>query len=124
MIAEKVKIVIVKPGQRPVAATIDNDLKKYQEIVNGHIECATEYHLPGTLIVCNDEGKIHFWRLKNDGIEDRNNPYRPNREINKGRIGSDWIFGTFFIVGNGEEDFVSLTDEQIKKATYRFRAFK
>lgn len=123
MTAEKIKIVIVKPGQRPVVATIENDLRNYQYIVNGHIETTVEYHLPGMLIVCNDEGKNFFWRLRNDGIEDRNNPYRPNREINKRRAGNDWIFGTFFIIGNGEDDFVSLTDEQIKKAMYRFRVF-
>lgn len=124
MTAEKIKIVIVKPGQRPVMATIENDLRNFQYIVNGRIETTTEYHLPGMLVVCNDEGKNLFWRLRKDGIEDGNNPYRPNREINKKRDGNDWIFGTFFVIGNGEDDFVGLTDKQIKKAMYRFRAFE
>lgn len=61
MTAEKIKIVIVKPGQNPVAATIENDLRNYQNIVNGHIETTVEYHLPGMLIVCNDEGKNLFF---------------------------------------------------------------
>lgn len=92
---DKIKVVIVEAGKLPATQYIGNDLKSMQEVVGGYIE---EVMLDdGTVLICNEEGKLR-------GL-------KPNR-----RVGNDIIAGTFFIAGDdGSEDFVSLTDEQIKQ---------
>lgn len=89
------RVLIVKPQERPYVAEIEKGLKPMQEIVGGYIEMMD---LDGnTSLVCNDEGKIQ-------GLEG-------NR-----RIGRDIIAGTFFLCGFNEDgESISLTDEQISK---------
>ena len=57
----------------------------------------------GTAIICNEEGKL-------EGLP-------ANRRIEEI---SDVIVGNFFVVGLGEEDFRSLTDEETEKYLKRF----
>lgn len=62
-------------------------------MVGGHIE---PFGMDDVIAIVNEEGKIL-------GLE-------PNR-----RYGNDILVGNIVIVGDGEEEFISLTEEQIKK---------
>lgn len=91
------RAVIVEPDKAPYERDIEDTLEQLQEIVDGMIETTYDRLLPGAVIVCNEEGKLLDLPM--------------NR-----CIGSDIIFGTFFVVGEDGEDFCSLTDEQVKEA--------
>ena len=89
-----IDIVVVKPDKKPFVTTILNNLKAYQDCVEGFIEVIGNDD--DTLLICNEEGKI-----KN---------LKGNRYY-----GNDIIAGTFFICGSAGDNFRSLTkDEQIK----------
>ena len=97
---EKIKVVIVEPGKEAEIREIDATLETYQAMVGGYIECIYPFDDPVGL-VCNEEGK--------------NNCLPPNRcLLHKGKP-YDVIAGTFFVVGLGEEDFISLTDDLAEK---------
>lgn len=67
-------------------------------MVGGYIE---PFGMDDVIAIVNEEGKIL-------GLE-------PNR-----RYGNDILVGNIVIVGNGEEEFISLTEEQIKKYSKMF----
>ena len=104
---EKLRVVIVEPDKEPYEKEIDHTLESLQGIVEGDIETTWDERLPeGTLIVCNEENKLHEL------------PY--NRVLFRdGRV-VDIIYGTFFMVGTDNADFASLTDEQVKKCIESF----
>jgi uncharacterized protein (DUF736 family) len=90
------RAVIYRVGQEPTVESIDDSLSGMQSIVGGYIETV---YLDGEIIlVCNEEGKM-------TGLP-------ANRSLR-----GDVIMGDCFITAANEEgDFVSLTDEQMKKA--------
>lgn len=88
------KILIVEPGQYPREAEIEKSLKAEQAVVGGLIECVYPWQ-DNACIVCNDEGKL------------QNLPF--NRTLGD----YDVIAGTFFVVGLTQDDFCSLTPEQV-----------
>ena len=90
------KVLIVEPGQYPREAEIEKSLKAEQAVVGGLIECVYPWQ-DNACIVCNDEGKLQGLPL--------------NRMLGD----YDVIAGTFFVVGLTEDDFCSLTPEQIKR---------
>lgn len=92
----EIKVLIVEPEKLPYEKTIPNTLEAKQEIVDGLIECAYLNSDPEIVIICNEEGKLL------------------NLPLNR-NIDYDIIAGTFLIVGDDEENFKSLTDEQIEK---------
>lgn len=93
----KIKVLIVKPEEKPYAEEIDCKLETFQSIVGGNIE--EVYIESGTVLICHEEGKLL-------GLT-------PNRVI-----GNDVICGTFFLAGDdGGEELVSLSDEKIEKYT-------
>ena len=95
------KIVVYEVGKESFVADIENELAECQKIVGGYIQVVTVGN--GMLLVCNEEGK-------NIGLE-------PNRYIPEI---ADVICGNFFVCGAGEDDFTSLTDEQIKEIRERW----
>lgn len=98
-----IKILVIEPHKKPYEKVIPHTLESLQEIVGGLIE---PMYLDSVAIVVNEEGKIN-------GMEF-------NRALHhEGEI-VDWIFGTFFICGLGEEDFTSLSDEDVKKYKEQF----
>lgn len=97
---ETIKVVIVEPQKAPVIKDIPADLHEYQKIVGGYIEAVYPFK-DRVGLVCNEEGKL------------MNLP--PNRFLTRRGKPYDIIAGTFFVVGLGDEDFVSLTDEQAQK---------
>ena len=96
-------VVIVKPGYAPYEADI-NGLDEMQKVVGGIIQAIYPFE-DNAAVVCNDEGL--FLDL----------PF--NRSVPGGYGG---VFGNFFVCGLGEEDFCSLTPEQVK--AYAFTRYQ
>lgn len=89
-------VLVVEPGYAPYEKSI-NGLDEMQATVGGLIQAIYPYE-EQVAIVCNEEGLLH-------GLEF-------NRSVPGGYGG---VVGTFFICGLGEEDFCSLTPEQVEK---------
>ncbi len=107
MSADKMRVVICEPGMLARAAEIGTSLEDLQESVGGMIQAVYPFE-DQAAIICNEEGKIIGLPLN-----------RAMRDTDGEII--DIIAGTFFICGLGEEDFCSLSDEQIEKYTDLFR---
>lgn len=99
---EKLTVVMVEPHKTPYKTEINNELSALQNAVGGYIE--TVYNGDGTIIVCNEEGKL----MSLEG----------NRRI---RNGTSVIAGTFFIVGDDGENFRSLTESEAVRYMDRFK---
>ena len=88
-------VLVVEPGYLPYEKEI-NGLEEMQAVVGGLIEPIYPYE-DSVALVGNDEALLI-------GL-----PF--NRSVPAGYGG---LFGTFFICGLGEDDFESLTPEQVK----------
>ena len=101
------KILVVEPQKSPYSKDISGTLEELQAIVGGYIQAIYPFDDPIAL-VCNEEGKLI-------GL--------PQNRLICGRSGRvyDIICGTFFLVGLGAEDFISLTDNEIKSTVNIFR---
>ena len=105
---ETMTVLVVKPMTQPFVQTIPNTLEAMQKLVGGDIEAVYPFDDPVAL-VCNEEGKL-LDLLPNRFLRDENGtPY-------------DYIAGTFFVAGLGEEDFKSLSQTQIEKYTAMYGA--
>lgn len=95
------KVVYVEPHRRAYEAEV---LHEYAAFSNAVGTGMTEhiYNGDNTLIVCNDEAKY----LDMD----------KNRRLDNGTV----IIGPFFVCGDNDEDYRSLTDEEVKKYLDRF----
>ena len=87
------KILIVDPNKNPVVSRA-NSLREMQKIVGEYIQAVYPWNMRVAL-VCDKEGLVKG--------------KMPNRFVPKYGM----IHGTFFLCGLGEEDFTSLTEEQI-----------
>ena len=94
------EIVAVMPGCKPKRITIPHTLDAMQKQVGGYIQAIYPYE-DLVAIVCNEEGKLL-------GME----PNRAIRDPDSNEI-IDIICGTFFICGLNEDNFCSLTEEQM-----------
>ena len=90
MNTEMIRALKIEPGSAPETVTMPNTLEAFQTAVGGYIE--TLGLDSGIVLICNEEGKLL-------GLP-------ANRQV-----GSDIIAGTFLIVGEADEDFCSLSDE-------------
>ena len=99
-------VLVVAPGEKPTVETIPIGLESLQQQVGGYIEAVYPFEEPVGL-VCNEEGKINGMQLNRALRNDDNSIY-------------DIVSGTFLVVGLGEEDFCSLTPEQIEKYSEHF----
>ncbi len=94
-----IKILKIEENKLPYEKEILNELRALQKEIEGLIQV---YPLEnGTLAIINEEGKI--------------NGMKPNRWIDR-----DIICGPFFICGDDEEDFKSLTEEEIASLKEEF----
>lgn len=84
-----------KLKEKEIDGLIQETLREMQNIVGGYIETVT-FPKEKIVLVCNEEGRL------------RNLPVN----FFHSRLG--FIYGDVFFVGMGEEDFVSLTKEQIE----------
>ena len=96
------KVLLVNPGEYPEVKEIEPGLQSMQELVGGLIQAVYPFEDPVALI-CNEEGKLNGMKLN-----------RALREPETGQV-YDIVAGPFFMCGLGEEDFTSLTEEQIQK---------
>lgn len=107
MTEKTLTVVLVEPMKKPEVREIPNTLQALQETVGGYIEAVYPFR-DRVAIICNEEGKLR-------GLQ-------PNRLLPDpaGRI-VDVIFGTFLIVGLGDEEFISLNREQQGLYVNKFR---
>lgn len=95
------KVLKVEPYQLPEVKEIDPGLSSLHHEVEGWIEATYPFEDP-VAIICNEEGKLNGMEY-NRAIRDENGEVR---EI---------IAGPFLIVGLGEEDFTSLSEDMVQK---------
>ena len=96
MSEKEIRVLYVQPGKYPEERTIPNTLRALQELVGGDIECCYPWR-DRACVVCNSCGKI-------DGLT-------PNRMLGP----ADYLAGSFLVCAFYSEDFVSLSDKQIKQ---------
>ena len=93
--SNQIRVLFVQPHKKPFVAEIPDTLKAKQKAVGGLIEFV--YNTDETALVCDEEAKLK------------------NKEGNRYLDGGGIIAGNFLVVGLGEEDCRSLTDEEIQK---------
>lgn len=96
------KVIIVKPQEKPVVADIDSGLTAMQEVVSGYIEAVYPFD-DHVALVCNEDGKLL-------GL-----PLNRALRTESGEI-YDIIAGTFILCGSppDSDHFADLTPEQIE----------
>lgn len=95
------KILVVEPMKTPTVQEIDGSLRSMQELVGGTVQAVYPFDDPVALIA-NDEGKLLGLPWNRALTDDHGVPY-------------DIVCGTFFVAGLKEDDFASLTEQQIEK---------
>jgi len=106
MTDKKMKILIVEPMKRPKVREIDGSLESMQAVVGGTIQAVYPFE-DEVALICNDEGKMIGLSPNRFLRDEAGEPY-------------DLIHGTFFLAGLGEENFTSLTKEQIEKYSQKY----
>ena len=101
MSEQKLRVLVVEPGQPPAVQEIDGSLESMQRLVGGYIQAVYPFDDPVALI-CNEEGKLLGLPMNRTLRDERGVPY-------------DIVCGTFFVAGLKEDDFASLTEQQIEK---------
>ena len=106
--AEMMDVLLVEPEKFPQRVQMENSLEALQKAVGGNIEAAYFFNDP-VAVIANEEGKI-------DGLP-----------LNRSVYGSDGqaldiMAGMFLVVGLTEDDFGSLTEEQMQKYEERFHS--
>lgn len=94
------KVLVVEP-QKPCRVQEIESLADMQQLVGGDIEAVYPFQ-ELVAVVCNADGKALGLPM--------NRPL-----LDKDYLLYDIIRGTFFVAGLGQEDFISLTDEQIQR---------
>ena len=102
-----IKVIVKEPYKDPEIKTVESSLKTWQEIVGGYIETIPFPGIKGAVIILNEEGKL-------DALD--GNFWVPHYD--------DFIVGSVAIVGSGDDDFESLSDNQIKGILKHIEKFK
>ena len=93
-------VLAVQSGAKPVKLELEGTLKSMQDFVGGTIQALYPFD-DAVAIICNDEGKL--------------NGMKYNRALrNEDGEVIDILCGSFFVCGLGEEDFTSLSAEQLE----------
>ena len=103
------KVLVVEPLQEPVAKEIDSSLEAMQKVVGGYIQALFPFDEPVAL-VCNEEGKLLGLPFNRALLDENGKMY-------------DIVTGTFFLCSAppDEENFCSLSDEQIERYSKLFQ---
>ena len=105
---EKINVLLIEPGQFPKRIQIGTELEDLQKAVQGDIEVAYPFEEEVGVIV-NEEHKINGMEL--------------NRAIfTEDGVISDIYAGPFLLVGLTEDDFGSLSSEQMEKYEKMFHS--
>lgn len=104
--AEKMDVLLIKPGMYPQQIQIGTELEDLQKAVGGDIQAVYPYEEEVALIM-NEEGKMHGFELNRSLRDEKGEAY-------------DIIAGDFLVVGLGEEDFGSLSPELMKQFEEKF----
>lgn len=94
------KVLVVEP-QKPCRVQEIESLADMQQLVGGDIEAVYPFQ-ELVAVVCNADGKLLGLPMNRPLLDKDYLPY-------------DIIRSTFFVAGLGQEDFISLTDEQIQR---------
>ena len=94
------KVLVVEP-QKPCRVQEIESLADMQQLVGGDIEAVYPFQ-ELVAVVCNADGKALGLPMNRPLLDKDYLPY-------------DIIRGTFFVAGLGQEEFISLTDEQIQR---------
>lgn len=94
-------VLLVKPGMYPQQVQIGCELEDLQAAVGGCIQAVYPFDDP-VAIICNEEGKLNGSELNRCLRDDEGQIY-------------DILAGDFLITGLTEDDFGSLTPEQMQK---------
>ena len=94
------KVLVVEP-QKPCRVQEIESLADMQQLVGGDIEAVYPFQ-ELVAVVCNADGKLLGLPMNRSLLDKDYLPY-------------DIIRGTFFVAGLGQEEFISLTDEQIQR---------
>ena len=105
--SKTIRVLIVEPNKQPYAAEIPSDLASLQHQIGGLIQALYPFE-DSAAIICNDEGKLLGLPWNRILTDDEGIPY-------------DILVGTFLVVGLTEDGFGSLSEEQIRRYTDRFR---
>lgn len=95
-----IRVLVVEPGEKPYEKQIRNTLEELQKWVDGYIEVVYPFEDPGACLICNEEAKL-------EGLELNRGLYDEEGEL------YDIISGRFIVTGLTEDDFGSLTEEQM-----------
>ena len=98
---EMMTVLVVEPMKAPYVKIIPNELEDLQQAVGGDIEMTYPFE-DEVGVLLNGNGKFEGLPLNRALYDDRGQVY-------------DAIAGTFLVVGLTEDDFTSLTPEQIEK---------
>lgn len=105
--ATEITVLVVEPMKEPYKKTIPNGLEYLQSEVGGMIEVAYPFE-DNVGLIMNEEGKLEGLPLNRALFDESGNLY-------------DIVAGTFLVTGLTEDDFGSLSPEQIAKYTEVFK---
>ena len=105
---EMMTVLIVEPMKAPYVKSIPNELEDLQQAVGGDIEMTYPFD-DKVGILLNGNGKFEGLPLNRALYDDHGHVY-------------DAIAGTFLVVGLTEDDFTSLTPEQIEKFKEKYQS--
>ena len=103
--SKTIRVLIVEPCKAPYAAEIQSGLASLQSQVGGLIQAL---YVDDVALICHEEGKLIGLPWNRPLFDEDGNLY-------------DVIVGTFLVAGLMEDNFGSLSDEQIEKYTEVFR---
>ena len=103
---EKITVLVVEPMKKPYVKEIEHTLENLQKEVGGSIEAVYPFE-DRVAIICNDEHKFNGMQM-NRCLRDQD-----------GEI-YDILGGNLLVVGLTEQDFGSLTPEQVEKFSEHF----
>lgn len=99
--SDKIKVLVIEPMKPCQVQEISDTLEAIQAVVGGKFEAVFPFD-GSTAVVCNRDGKIDNLPFNRPLLDNSGEPY-------------DILCGTFFIAGVRGENFVSLTDDQIRR---------
>ncbi len=102
----RITVLVVEPERKPYTKIIDNTLESLQREVEGYIQAIYPFE-DEVAIICDEEAKLS------------SKPLNRSLRDSSGEI-YDIIAGTFLVVGLTENNFGSLSEEQMRKYSRYF----